>query len=158
MLWKKKILMAAGAASKILCPWVHAPPHTVSRDPFSVGSSLHFSELPRFVLETPAAAVFHVSNAHGHGCSRIYRSWEMCFSRVWEPPVPGSAMETHIPSLDLKTQAGEFSAVSSCLFWSAAEEEFPTPWEAHCNPHRWSSCLSLELRRKDGFLQKDVWA
>lgn len=32
----------------------------------------------------------------------------MCFSRVLQPPVSGSAMETHILSLDLEVQAGNF--------------------------------------------------
>lgn len=32
----------------------------------------------------------------------------MCFFRVLEPPVSESAMETHIQSLDLEVQAGNF--------------------------------------------------
>lgn len=39
----------------------------------------------------------------------------MCFFRVWEPPVSGSAMETHILSLDLEVQEGNFQ-LSAAVF------------------------------------------
>lgn len=115
---------------KIPCPWTHTPT-PVSRDPSCVGSRLYFSELPGFVLETPDTALFHAWNAHGHGCSWNCRSREMCFSRVWDPPVSGSAMETHIPSHDLEAQAGNFQ-----LSAAVSSDPLPRTFQPHENPSR----------------------
>lgn len=50
----------------------------------------------------------------------------MCFSRLWEPPVSGSAMETHIPSLDLETQAGNFQ-----LSAAVPSDPLPRSFQSH---------------------------
>ena len=47
----------------------------------------------------------------------------MCFSWVGEPPVSGSAMETHILSLDLEVQAGNFQ-LSAAVFSDSLPRSF----------------------------------
>ena len=101
-------------------------PHCMYWDPPSVGSRLGFSTLPGIVLGTLHTALFSAWNARGHGCSWNCRSWRMCFSRLWEPPVSGSAMETHIPSLDLETQAGNFQ-----LSAAVPSDPLPRSFQSH---------------------------
>lgn len=62
----------------------------------------------------------------------------MCFFRVWEPPVSGSAMETHILSLDLEVQEGNFQ-LSAAVF----SDPLPGTFQPQEKPPSRSSPVTL---------------